>query len=57
MIMLLVLGLLVLLVGAVCWLAVETRRVHQAIRLYTAAYQQWQTMLAQFEERHREGKL
>jgi CHASE3 domain sensor protein len=53
MIMLLVLGLLVVLVGAVCWLAVETRRVHQALDAYATTIQQWQTMLAQVEYQRR----
>jgi CHASE3 domain sensor protein len=48
-----VLVLLVVLVGAVCWLAVETRRVHQALDAYATTIQQWQTMLAQFEQQRR----
>lgn len=43
-----ILALLAALVGAVVWLALETRRVHLALRVYAAAVQQWQETLQQF---------
>jgi hypothetical protein len=48
--------LLVALVGAVCWLAVETRRVHLALAVYAAALQHWQRMLQEFESHQKDRR-